>query len=799
MTIESCPEPDGENTGPRVLLCTEGTYPFVMGGVSTWCDLLLEGLPRIQWELFALTAGKVDKPQFELPANARLSVHVHLWGALPSDARGSGDHTGRTRMPQAAANLVEGLLGWSGDPYSVINTLAWCRSNPRSVTETFRAAESWELYLEALSGVLTRREAGVGRTPEIDLKTAIELYQTILWVARTGSVRTPPADVSLVTAAGWAALPAVIDKALHNVPMVLAEHGLYVRESYLGAIRSSDSAATRFVSTRLARGLTRVAYAAADVVAPVAQSHSAWEEALGVPRNRILTIPNGVPSPAIAQAPPRTQTVVSVGRLDPLKDIQTLLRVSKAVHQRVPGVRVLHYGPVPRGQEAYAESCYRLHEELQLGDAFSFMGPTSDPTGVMREADLVLMTSISEGFPMSVLEALSQARPVVTTSVGGVLDAMRGAGMTAPPGDVYGLADAVTTLLLDEELAERLGRRGHARVSRLFAQSRCLASYDFLLRAVAAPEASADPLAPHEVRPVAAVPLLAPVVTAARVAHEAGAGVGVAARKALVSAAAPGRGSWLSSRRYSTKAIPEVGLPWSSAGQRQSRDRRMVLVALVATVLVAAGSMLVARDANRDFAGVGADSAAFEASAVLPGLGRAMATSDVSFKSDLSVRASLQVRLDTPVREVTFSVPDTREVAGGEFAPRVSNIRISLEQGRDIPVRDVLTPGAILEVDLPAATTRFQVIYRADEAIVRSKPSTTGRAAALATPLQVRTPAAMTTTLRLQGSSVLNMGCSLPSGAAEACGRTSTDGGWTVTHGPEEQDVAVLAQLDLHG
>jgi hypothetical protein len=176
-----------------------------------------------------------------------------------------------------------------------------------------------------------------------------------------------------------------------------------------------------------------------------------------------------------------------------------------------------------------------------------------------------------------------------------------------------------------------------------------------------------------------------------------------------------------------------------------------------------------------------------------------MATSDVSFKSDLSVRASLQVRLDTPVREVTFSVPDTREVAGGELAPRVSNIRISLEQGRDIPVRDVLTPGAILEVDLPAATTRFQVIYRADEAIVRSKPSTTGRAAALATPLQVRTPAAMTTTLRLQGSSVLNMGCSLPSGAAEACGRTSTDGGWTVTHGPEEQDVAVLAQLDLHG
>jgi glycosyltransferase involved in cell wall biosynthesis len=115
------------------------------------------------------------------------------------------------------------------------------------------------------------------------------------------------------------------------------------------------------------------------------------------------------------------------------------------------------------------------------------MGATKDPTGAMRDADIVLMTSISEGFPMSVLEALSQARPVVTTLVGGVLEAMRGAGVTAPPGDVHGLADGVTTLLRDPELAERLGVRGHARVSRLFDEQRCLDSYDLLLRTLAAP------------------------------------------------------------------------------------------------------------------------------------------------------------------------------------------------------------------------------------------------------------------------------------------------------------------------
>jgi hypothetical protein len=115
---------------------------------------------------------------------------------------------------------------------------------------------------------------------------------------RAASVPTPRTDVSLVTAAGWAALPAVVDKAIHGVPLVLAEHGIYVRESYLAAVRSSDPAANRFISTRMARGLTRMTYAAADVVAPVAAANAAWEEALGVPRERILTIPNGVPSPA---------------------------------------------------------------------------------------------------------------------------------------------------------------------------------------------------------------------------------------------------------------------------------------------------------------------------------------------------------------------------------------------------------------------------------------------------------------------------------------------------------------------
>ena len=92
------------------------------------------------------------------------------------------------------------------------------------------------------------------------------------------------------------------------------------------------------------------------------------------------------------------------------------------------------------------------------------MGRTTDPNGVVRAADVVLMTSISEGLPMSVLEAMSQGRPVVSTGVGGVPDVVKGCGVVTAPGDDHALATAVVMLLRNPDLAWRLGRRGHERL-----------------------------------------------------------------------------------------------------------------------------------------------------------------------------------------------------------------------------------------------------------------------------------------------------------------------------------------------
>ena len=79
------------------------------------------------------------------------------------------------------------------------------------------------------------------------------------WLAMTAATPLPESDVVLITAAGWGAAMAAAELSERDVPVVLAEHGIYVREAYLEAARKAPPAGRQFTATRLARGLSRLA------------------------------------------------------------------------------------------------------------------------------------------------------------------------------------------------------------------------------------------------------------------------------------------------------------------------------------------------------------------------------------------------------------------------------------------------------------------------------------------------------------------------------------------------------------
>src|SRR3954452_11164382 len=187
---------------PRVLMATEGTYPYVVGGVSSWCDTLIRSLTEFDWDVVPIVAPHGRPPVFALPPHAREAARIEVWS---EDAPHAPRRTLRRADPTLPATLVRGVIAWEGDPAAVVDACVWCRRNPGGARRAFRSRAGWEGFVAALRETLAERIPEAGVPPTLDLLEAAALYQSLYWIARTAAVPTPATDVLLVTAAGWSA------------------------------------------------------------------------------------------------------------------------------------------------------------------------------------------------------------------------------------------------------------------------------------------------------------------------------------------------------------------------------------------------------------------------------------------------------------------------------------------------------------------------------------------------------------------------------------------------------------------
>ena len=121
-------------------------------------------------------------------------------------------------------------------------------------------------------------------------------------------------------------------------------------------------------------------------------------------------------------------------------------------------------------------------ERLQLQPHVRLLGLRHDVPKMLAAADLFLLTSISEGIPLTVIEAMAAGLPVVSTNVGGVPEiVVEGqTGLLAPSGDAAGLAAAVSRLAGDAALRKQMGEAGRQRAAEVFSADKMHAAYDRL-------------------------------------------------------------------------------------------------------------------------------------------------------------------------------------------------------------------------------------------------------------------------------------------------------------------------------
>ena len=120
-----------------------------------------------------------------------------------------------------------------------------------------------------------------------------------------------------------------------------------------------------------------------------------------------------------------------------------------------------------------------LVRALGLEEHVRLLGLRTDVARLLPAADLFLLTSVTEGIPVTVIEAMAAGLPVVGTRVGGMGEVVDEGttGLLAPPGDDAALAEAVLRLAGDPDLRARLGRQGRARAEALFSEDRMHAGY----------------------------------------------------------------------------------------------------------------------------------------------------------------------------------------------------------------------------------------------------------------------------------------------------------------------------------
>jgi glycosyltransferase involved in cell wall biosynthesis len=480
-----------------------------------WCDQLVRGLPEHTFEVLSLTATGTEARVWDVPGNVEAVRSLPMWGpARPSPARPS-----RLSMVRPAGiRRLAVAAGRPADPVAEACALALGQSlvepDLRKAAVQFRAAlQTWSrtaphhdvegaLLSPAFIAMLMDRWAGEalaanwgGRARGVptvgDAVTAARLLAHSL---RPLEHEPPEADVVHLVANGIAGVIGMAAKWRYGTPYVLSEHGVYLRERYLSFGRSAYSRPVKWLLLRFHRLLASAVYAEATLVAPGNVYNQRWEVWDGVPDSSIRTVYNGVDPAefALADAEPDVPTIAWAGRIDPIKDLETLVRSFALVQDRMPQARLRIFGGTPAGNEAYRDRVVALTHELGVSRSVAFEGRVDAIQDAYAAGNVVALTSISEGFPYTVIEAMSCGRATVSTDVGGVAEAVGDAGLVVPPRNPRAFAEACLQLLRNDEERQAYAAKARSRVIELFTLEQSLDAFRTIYTDVAPPQGAEE-------------------------------------------------------------------------------------------------------------------------------------------------------------------------------------------------------------------------------------------------------------------------------------------------------------------
>lgn len=459
----------------KICIIAEGSYPYITGGVSSWIHSIVSQMPEHEFVIYTIAAQRkqAGKFKYELPANVTEVKETFLDSYLEEE----GVWGKRFRISEEQRTNLQALLS---EEYAMnwSELFRMLRSSKIKSAADFLSSRDFFDMLEELCHKHYR------------LVPFTEMFWTvrsmILPLFLTIREELPQADLYHSASTGYAGVVAALAKYQYNKPMVITEHGIYSREREEEIIKADwVKGYFKDMWIQYFYRLSNCAYDAADVVITLFNRNKEIEVELGCDVSKIRIIPNGVRISDYEGLPEQPKDnkirIGAIVRVVPIKDIKTMLQSFSLIKQELPNTEFYIMGPYEE-DEKYYEECLQVMESLQLKDVY-FTGAVRirDYLSMM---DLLMLTSISEGQPLAILEGMASAKPFVATNVGSCRELLLGqndgigeAGIIAPVMHYEQLAQAAIRICRDAELREELGRNAYERVRRHYRQEDVIGNY----------------------------------------------------------------------------------------------------------------------------------------------------------------------------------------------------------------------------------------------------------------------------------------------------------------------------------
>jgi glycosyltransferase involved in cell wall biosynthesis len=481
-----------------VALLLEGTYPYIKGGVSSWVHQLVTGLP--QWRFGAVFLGSRAQDyrglQYPLPDNMPVLQTLYLF------EESERPPVKPPRLPPGTTEryvcLHESLRAGEADVLDFAGHLE--AGDPLSEDAFLYGEPAWDYITSAY-------EANATEPSFVDYFWTVRNLHRPIWALARAARRLPRARLFLSPSTGFAGLLGVLGAQAQQRPLVLMEHGIYTKERRVDLMNAdwindarnplqhdpTEVSHLRELWIRFFEVLGGLAYRHADPIISLFETARQQQIRDGAEAARTRIIPNGVDVERLARlrrpagaAPP--QVICLLGRVVRIKDIKTFIRAAHALRQQLPDAEAWIVGPEDEDPE-YSRECRELAQALGLGEALRFFGFRRIEE-ILPEVGLLVLSSISEGLPLSVLEGFAAGLPCVTTDVGACPELVYGRAeedrALGAAGAVVGLADhealarACAALLQDRTAYAQAADAAIRRVERCYGQRQMIETFDRL-------------------------------------------------------------------------------------------------------------------------------------------------------------------------------------------------------------------------------------------------------------------------------------------------------------------------------